>query len=175
MLFFGIVFVIVFIAGLVINCVDEGFSFGGLLMSICGGLLFSLLVAFVSMIISVFVVCSEVPEIVPAEQTRIDLLALKDHNSSYYLRRGYVKDSLKYVYLYEEEGKGIATDTVSANLSYINYIKDGEQPYLIKTYYRFKNPLLHFFLTDVIINTEYSIFVPEGSIVAEGTYEIDLE
>ncbi len=175
MLFFGIVFVIVFIAGLVINCVDEGFSFGGLLVSICGGLLFSLLVAFISMIISIFVICSDVPEIVPAEQTRIDLLALKDHNASYYLRRGYVKDSLKYVYLYEKEGKGIATDTIRADLSYINYIKDGEQPYLIRTYYRFKNPLLHFFLIDVMINTEYSIFVPEGSIVAEGTYEIDLE
>ena len=175
MLFFGIVFVIVCAAVLIVECYDNGFSFGGLLMSICGGLLFALLATFISMIISVFVVCSEVPEIVPAEQTRIDLLALKDHNSSYYLRRGYVKDSLKYVYLYEEEGKGIATDTVSADLSYINYIKDGEQPYLIRTYYRFKNPLLHFFLTDVIINTEYSIFVPEGSIVAEGTYEIDLE
>lgn len=174
MLFFGIVFVIVCIAVLVITCIDEGFSIGGLLMSICGGLLFTLLAVLISMIVSIFVVCSDAP-VVPDTQTRVDLLALKDHNASYYLRRGYVKDSLKYVYLYEEEGKGIASDTVPANLSYINYIKDGEQPYLIKTYYRFKNPLLHFFLIDVMINTEYSIFVPEGSVMAEGTYEIDLE
>ena len=175
MLFFGIVFVIVFIAVLVVNFYTEGFSVWGFFGSLFCGLVFSLLAVLISMIVSIFVICSDVPEVVPEVQTRVDLLALKDHNVSYYLRRGYVKDSLKYVYLYEEEGKGIATDTVSADLSYINYIKDGEQPYLIRTYYRFKNPLLHFFLTDVIINTEYSIFVPEGSIVAEGTYEIDLE
>ena len=175
MLFFGIVFLVV--AVLVFICMwnDEGFSIGGIFSSLGMGLLISFVAILISLIVSAIVISCDTVEYTPEKQTRIELMALKDHNaSSYYLRRGYANDRLNYIYLYEDD-KGIATDTVLATQSYINYIKDDENPYLIETHYCFKNPTLHFFLIDSLINTEYSIFVPEGTITAENTYEIDLE
>lgn len=175
MLFFGIVFLVAAVLVLIYIWNDEGFSIGGVFSALGMGFLISLIAILISLIISAVVIGCDKAEYTPAEQTRIELMALKDHNaSSYYLRRGYANDRLNYIYLYEDD-KGIATDTILATHSYINYIKDGENPYLIKTYYDFKNPILHFFLIDGLINTEYSIFVPEDTIAAEGTYEIDLE
>ena len=174
MLFFGIVFLVVAVLALICFWVDEGFSIGGVFSALGMGLLISLIAILISMIISAVVIGCDTAEYTPAVQTRIELMALKDHNASYYLRRGYANDRLNYIYLYEDD-KGITTDTIPAKQSYINYIKNDENPYLIKTYCRFKNPILHFFLIDSLISTEYSVFVPEGTIAAEGTYEIDLE
>lgn len=174
MLFFSIVFLIAAVLILIYTWINEGFSMGGIFLSLGMGLLISLVAILISQIISAVVINCDIVEYTPVEQTHIELMALKDHNTSYYLRRGYANDRLNYIYLYEDD-KGIATDTILATQSYINYIKDGENPYLIKTYYNFKNPILHFFLIDSLIDTEYSVFVPEGTISAEGTYEIDLE
>lgn len=174
MLFFGIVFLVVTVFVFICVWVDEGFSFGGLFGASTIGLLITLVALLISLIVSGIVICNDATEYTPAMETRVELIALKDHNASYYLRRGYANDRLNYVYLYKDD-KGITTSTIPATHSYINYIKDNENPYLIKTYYYFKNPILHFFLIDSLINTEYSIFVPEGTIAAEDTYEIDLE
>lgn len=174
MLFFGIVFLVVAVLVLISIWVDEGFSLESFVPSLGTGLIASLVAILFSIFISAVAIGCDIAEYVPAEQTRIELMALKDHNASYYLRRGYANDRLNYIYLYEDD-RGITTDTIPATQSYINYIEDNENPYLIKTCYRFKNPILNFVLIDSFINAEYSIFVPEGTIAAEGTYEIDLE
>ena len=173
-------FIIVAIAGFIFGFVKEKFNsyykatigeafWIGSLTS-----LFSTLIVFLlSLIITISVVCADI-NTTPITQTRIDLVALKDTNISY-IRRSYSNDVLKYIYLYEEEGKGLATGSIPANQSYINYIEENEQPYIVGIDYMFTNPYARFFLIDSFINAEYCVYIPTGSIVVEDEYKIDLE
>ena len=113
------------------------------------------------------------------ETQETELVALKDNvmaNSYGYLYRGYVNEELKYTYLYDVPGKGITSGRVDADRCYINYIAEGETPRLIKHHYTIKNWFLDFITYDSIVDKiEYNLYVPSGSIVAEGEYNIDLE
>lgn len=174
MLFFIIVAVVAFVIGFAYEKVEWRGSFGG---SLCAGTLCSaattLIVMVVMLLTTITFYVSDAPT-TPAFQERTDLIALKDANMSY-IRRGYANDILKYTYIYKEEDKGLATNSIPANYSYINYLDEDEQPYVIKTIYQFKNPIARFFLIDSLLNTEYSVYIPEGSIIVEGEYAIDLE
>ena len=120
-------------------------------------------------------------------RTETQLVALQD-NMSYqgyrgrYVYRGYFEEELQYTYLYEEEGKGITSGQCNADKTYINYIQGDEKPKLITVQFGVVNPIWDFFTFSEEelcgcgkCNSEYYLYIPEGSIVAEGEYEIDLE
>ena len=111
--------------------------------------------------------------------TETKLVALKDSMSTRggrYIYSGYIDEELKYTYLYKVPNKGITSKQVEADNCYINYINENETPKLVKIHTTLKEGFLDFITFDWIVdNTEYSLYVPNGSIVAEGEYEIDLE
>lgn len=143
------------------------------------GLLVALLA---SVIISFWVPQSAVGEVGRSE---VPLIALKDnmaiegYRSGKYVYRGYIGEELQYTYLYEVKDKGVTSGRCDADKTYVNYTKDAEQPKLVVVEYNIVNPVWKFFSADdkagISHRYEYYLYVPEGSIVAESEYEIDLE
>ena len=173
-----IVFVVVFV--LVLRTDGwRGEVFG---FSILFGLMSVLLAFLVSIIVSVCVPQSVVGEVA---RTETQLIALKDnmavdgYRGGRYVYRGYIDEELQYTYLYEEEGKGITSGRCDADKTYINYTKENESPKLITIKYDITNPIWNFFSCNDMVGAsrryEYYLYVPEGSIIAEGQYEVDLE
>ena len=119
----------------------------------------------------------EEDKLVPIETVETELIALNDNmgiTGAHYLYSGYVDEELKYTYLYDVPGKGIASNTIKASEC---YIVESEQPKLVTTTYAINtNWLVDFFTFDCMLQkTEYTLFVPNGSIVTAGEYKIDLE
>lgn len=174
-----IVFVVVFILFLRTDGWQHGGVFG---VSILIGIMSMLLALVVSIIVSVCVPQTAIGEVA---RTETQLIALKDnmavdgYHGGRYVYRGYIDEELQYTYLYEAEGKGTASGHCDADKTYINYIKDAEQPKLITIKYDITNPIWNFFSCNDMVGAsrryEYYLYVPEGSIIAEGQYEVDLE
>jgi hypothetical protein len=128
-----------------------------------------------------------VPQTAVSEVSRseLQLIALKDnmavdgYHGGRYVYRGYIDEELQYTYLYEAKGKGVTSGRCDADKTYINYTKDAEQPKLITIEYNITNAVWKFFSVNDMAGAshryEYYLYVPEGSIVAEGQYEVDLE
>lgn len=108
------------------------------------------------------------------DTTTTNIIALNDNYSSYIYRYSH-NSELKYTYLYQDGDKGIANNTIPAENSYINYIAEGENPHIITKCVNYKNLVINAFLWPIGMHNEYYIYVPEGSIVTEGQYQIDLE
>lgn len=114
---------------------------------------------------------------VPIETTETELIALNDNmgiTGVHYLCSGYINEELEYTYLYNIPGKGITSGAVKADEC---YIIESESPKLVTTIYAINtNRFVDFFTFDSLLQeTEYTLFVPNGSIVAAGEYKIDLE
>ena len=114
---------------------------------------------------------------VPIETVETELIALNDNmgiTGAHYLYSGYINEELKYTYLYDVPGKGITSGSVKADDC---YIVESEKPKLVTTTYAINtNRFVNFFTFDFLLQeTEYTLFVPNGSIVAAGEYKIDLE
>lgn len=174
MLFFGIVAIVIFVMAMISLCWCDGED---VVPSIFISLLITLLGTLLALALSL--VCTIIPlecgaQLEPAVQTRTELVALQD-SSSTLLRRSYSDSTMYYNYMYAKEGKGITMSSVRASHSYIQYVSANQKPYMIKTIYQFKNPVLRFVCIDSLVNPEYEFHLPRGSIVAEGTYEIDLK
>ena len=120
-------------------------------------------------------------ENMPAESKAIEynedvkLIAIKDNfgiNGRGYLFSSYVKDELKYVYLYEDEIRGITTNSVDADKAYIKYIDNSETPHIQKWSEVSKSRVFNWLFCPGTVR--YTIYLPEGSVI-ENTYEVDLE
>lgn len=120
-------------------------------------------------------------ESMPAESKVIEynedvkLIALKDNfgtSGRGYLFSAYVKDELKYVYLYEDEIRGITTNTVDADKTYIKYIDNSEIPHIQKWSEVSKSAVFNWLFCPCTVR--YTIYLPEGTVI-ENTYEVDLE
>lgn len=120
-------------------------------------------------------------ENMPAESKAIEynedvkLIALKDNfgiNGQGYLFSSYVEDELKYVYLYEDEIRGITTNSVDADKAYIKYIDNSETPHIQKWSEVSKSRVFNWLFCPGTVR--YTIYLPEGSVI-ENTYEVDLE
>ena len=120
-------------------------------------------------------------ESMPAESKTIEynedvkLIALKDNfgiNGRGYLFSSYVKDKLKYVYLYEDEIRGITTNSVDADKAYIKYIDNSEAPHIQKWSEVSKSRVFNRLFCPGTVR--YTIYLPEGTVI-ENTYEVDLE
>ena len=116
-------------------------------------------------------------KLVPVETVETELIALNDNmgiTGAHYLCSGYINEELKYTYLYDVPGKGITSNTIKAKDC---YIIESEKAKLVKTTYEVEtNQFVDFFTFDFMLQeTEYTLFVPNGSIVAAGEYKIDLE
>lgn len=181
-MFVWLVGLIVFVVFFVWFLGTEGWSGETFGIPIILGLM-SLLIAFlISIIVSVCVPQTAVGEV---SRSELQLIALKDnmavdgYHGGRYVYRGYIDEELQYTYLYEAKDKGITSGHCDADKTYINYTKDAEQPKIITVKYSVINPVWKFFSANDIIGAsykcEYYLYVPEGSIVAEGQYEVDLE
>ena len=138
---------------------------------------------FIGLLIGTLVIllgCS-VFESMPAESKAIEynedvkLIALKDNfgaSGRGYLFSAYVKDELKYVYLYEDEIRGITTNTVDADKTYIKYIDNSETPHIQKWSEVSKSKVFNWLFCPCTVR--YTIYLPEGTVI-ENTYEVDLE
>lgn len=149
----------------------------GLFYSTMGGLLGGVIAFLITLLSTAIISECDFVSIRSVEEQRVELVALKDNinmNRNYYICRASVDEELKYNYLYEEKGKGITSGSVNADQTYINYIKEGEKPYLIKRKIEPTNLILRF-LTTGSIDSEYSLYIPNDSIIVENKYEIDLE
>lgn len=145
-------------------------------------LISALIVFLFSIILSELAPNSVINEV---NRSEVQLIALKDnmavesHYNGRYVYRGYIDEKLQYTYLYEEVGKGITSGSCDADDTYINYIKGAEQPKLIIVEHGIAHPIWKFFTANNILGAryrcEYYLYVPEGSIVTESQYEIDLE
>ena len=105
----------------------------------------------------------------------VKLIALKDNfgiNGQGYLFSSYVKDELKYVYLYEDEIRGITTNSIDADKAYIKYIDNSETPHIQKWSEVSKSQVFNWLFCPGTVR--YTIYLPEGSVI-ENTYEVDLE
>ena len=116
-------------------------------------------------------------KLVPIETVETELVALNDNmgiTGARYLCSGYINEELKYTYLYKVPGKGITSNAIDADKC---YIVESEKPKLVTTTYAINtNRFVDFFVFDFLLQeTEYTLFVPNGSIVAAGEYKIDLE
>ena len=120
-------------------------------------------------------------ESMPAESKAIEynedvkLIAIKDNfgvNGQGYLFSSYVKDELKYVYLYEDEIRGITTNSVDADKAYIKYIDNSETPHIQKWSEVSKSRVFNRLFCPCTVR--YTIYLPEGAVI-ENTYEVDLE
>ena len=80
--------------------------------------------------------------------------------------------ALKYVYLYEDEIRGITTNTVDADKTYIKYIDNSEAPHIQKWSEVSKSKVFNWLFCPCTVR--YTIYLPEGSVI-ENTYEVDLE
>ena len=177
-----IVGILVFVGAFIYELKEEWgcLSFGD---NVAGPLLKGVVAFFVTIIVCFFLsLC--IPQSAVGEVNRIEtpLIALKDNfaiEGNRYIYRGYIEEGLQYTYLYKEEGKGVTSGRCDADKTYINYIKDNEQPRLIEIEYGVINRIWAFFTAEDIgaatKRYEYYLYVPEGSIVAEGQYEVDLE
>lgn len=146
------------------------------------GIVSLVLTFLISIIVSFCVPQTAVGEVGRSE---LQLIALKDNMAAdgyfggRYVYRGYIDEELQYTYLYEAKGKGVTSGRCDADRTYINYTKDAEQPKLVTVEYNITNPVWKFFsvndMAGVSHRYEYYLYVPEGSIVTEGQYEVDLE
>jgi hypothetical protein len=146
------------------------------------GIVSLLLAVLASIVISFCVPKTAVDEV---SRSELQLIALKDnmavegYHGGRYVYRGYINEELQYTYLYEAKGKGVTSGRCDADKTYINYIKGAEQPKLVIVEYNITNPIWKLFsVNDITGNShryEYYLYVPEGSIVVEGQYEVDLE
>ena len=142
-----------------------------------------LLLAFLASIIVSF--CVPQTAVGEVGRSELQLIALKDniavdgYHGGRYVYRGYIDEELQYTYLYEAKGKGVTSGRCDADRTYINYTKDAEQPKLVTVEYNITDPVWKFFSANDMAGAshryEYYLYVPEGSIVAEGQYEVDLE
>lgn len=161
-----------FIAG---YCILDRSELGDtIFFSAMSGIL-SLLICFLIALLGGALFSSESNKGIHSDNTTA-LIALQDGNllegRSFFLGSGYVDEELKYTYMYLEEGKGYTVEQVNADWCYINYIVEGEQPYIREIIYEFDNDFLNFMFI-APYSTEYYIYIPEGSITQE--YRIDLQ
>ena len=109
-------------------------------------------------------------------ETRKELVALRDNfaveGRMGFLGSGYIDEELQYTYMYKDE-RGIAVDSVPAENSFVNFIGEGEEPYVKTVDYGFKNKWLYV-IGFPMYNTEYFIYITEGTIITN-YYNIDLQ
>ena len=108
-------------------------------------------------------------------QETTELVALKDNQGieGYgFLFSGGVNDKLKYYYIYDEPQRGLTTDSVNADISYIRYVDEGTQPYMEEWVQRHENKVLWWLFGAE--ETGYTFYLPEGSVIQD-YYQIDLE
>ena len=172
-----IAFIICIIAA--VGCFLWGLSEDGIGSAFFLGFLGGLIGLFIGLLIVLFGCCMF--ESMPAESKAIEynedvkLIAIKDNfgiNGRGYLFSSYVKDELKYVYLYEDEIRGITTNTVDADKAYIKYIDNSEIPHIQKWSEVSKSAVFNWLFCHCTVR--YTIYLPEGSVI-ESTYEVDLE
>ena len=72
----------------------------------------------------------------------------------------------------EDEIRGITTNTVDADKTYIKYIDNSETPHIQKWSEVSKSKVFNWLFCPCTVR--YTIYLPEGAVI-ENTYEVDLE
>ena len=117
------------------------------------------------------IVCCFSPASTITEITQDEIYALADNarysgavSGSVFLVQSRVNETLKYSYMYLEDGKGYGFKEVPADRCYINYTT--EQPYVICNQYDFANGVLRWLFPN-IFGREYIFYLPENAQVID--------
>lgn len=90
-----------------------------------------------------------------------------------FLVRAYVKEELKYNYMYEVEGKGFAFNSVKANQCFLN--KTNDTPHVVINHYCCTNKVVNFLFGPCWnCHYEYIFYLPESAEIIDD-FTIDLE
>ena len=80
----------------------------------------------------------------------------------------------QYTFLYDEEGKGIASMTIPTNNTFLSTVGENETPHVKKLDVQYENPILNFFCGDLFgPQTEYTIVIPENSLTDNSKFKIN--
>ena len=113
--------------------------------------------------------------IVPTGE-RVELIALKDNMNIHgqgFLFSSYIDEDLYYIYIYEDENRGMTTNKIRADRAYVRYLSDEfGTPYIEKFEETHKSDFLNWLWCWG--GYGYTIYLPQGSVI-ENVYEIDLE
>lgn len=91
-----------------------------------------------------------------------------------YISINHGNNKTQYTFLYDEEGKGIASMTIPSENTYLNTIKENETPHVKKLDVQYENPILNFFCGDLFgPKTEYTIVIPENSLTDNSKFKIN--
>ena len=100
-----------------------------------------------------------------------ELYTLKDNRKTYIYRHSNEQSIDVYSYLYINKKKDIIKKNVECKYTKLHFTKG--KPRIVKYERKIKNPILRFLFTDKLLNPEYIIYLPEGSI--DKIFSIDLE
>ena len=163
----------------IIFFIKEQSDWGDWLCSLGASFAAAIITVLISSVIAVCFtgVAYDEDKLLPVETIETELVALNDNmeiTGIRYLCSGYIDEELQYTYLYNVPGKGITSGSIKANKC---YIIESEKPKLVTTIYAIETSrFVDFFTFNCLLKeTEYTLFVPNGSIVSEGEYKIDLE
>lgn len=169
----GLILIIVFT---VITIKDDDYDLGAFFISLLVGLLGFLVGAFLSLLITAG--AQNVAEMQTIETEKTEIVALADSSAiegTRYLTGGYIDEELVYYYMYQDGNKGFTQDKIDADNCYIKYIDKDEKPYLLTEIKKPKSKVLDFFTSGLMETRDDTFYLPQGSIVAIDTYEIDLK
>lgn len=155
---------VAFIAGFIVFCINEDWTFLHIAsMVVAFGLVF---------FGGLSAIDSQNEEVVKRDVT--ELIALNDGSSvsgRMFLGSGSIDGELVYKYAMKK-GEGYAVDFESANtVDELRYIKDGSKPRIERTETVYKSTFANFLVTPFFDTAKY-IYVPEGTI--QETFNIDL-
>ena len=165
---------IVFIVAWICFSIEEESIFGGLLV----GLVLALLVAILCFFTCVVIECASNVEYEIAESKEISALvdnARFSHtvSSSVFLIQTRTDSTLKYSYMYYEDGRGYAFDEVNAKSCYINYTDGAPRLDIYHPY--FTNGFVKWLLgCPAFTGYEYVFYLPQDAEVID-SFVIDFE
>ena len=177
MIFF-ICIIIGFLIGAICYAVEWGYlDIEGFLIGITGAFV-GLLVGFIVLLIGFlcFDGIAQEDRVIKEVGNPIELIALKDNfntHGSGFIFSSYVDEDLYYIYIYEDEQRGMSTNKIKADSAYIKYLEDDTtKPYIQEWMEESNNAFLNWLFCWGEYG--YTIYLPQGSVI-ENVYEINLE
>ena len=166
------IFIVTIAACVIWGAWEDGIT--GALLGILLGLLFGLLILFLFYVVCAGISMGAETIVMDEPAEVIELVSFEDKygiEGYFYRRSGTVDNTMEYVYLYNETGKGVAIGAIPTKNTYLNE-SDTEVPRIEIYHSRYKNEFLHKMFGSEI--AEYIVYIPNNSIIAN-QYVIDLE
>ena len=170
----GIIVFVALVTICIVNFIKDGcgIEFG----DVMAVLLCSALIAGIVILLTLIPSCVCKTTVSTEPQSVAPITALVDNEKTYsnrYLWRGYINENLYYCYIIEDE-YGYKQEKIRADgNTRIKYISTNETPHLEIYKYEYSSKFAQFYYGHPS-NYLYVFCVPEGSIIVNGQFEIDM-